>query len=330
MNNSAQGKNDNAARLLLEYYGYDSLSYFTLHHKKKFFFSSSGKSFLSYIILNKVALVSGDPIGPETDIHILLREFNYFVKGAKLSTCFVGVHEKSFIFLRSIKHQFVHVGEEAIIPLADYQKKSLKKRVRRAERHIDSMGIICKIYSRKELPSKYLNQIREVSREWLMFKGGKERGLSMTLGRIPNLEDKDCEFVIALKDEKVLSYLTFVPSYASKSLSLDTSRRKKDSPNGLSEFLIIKALEYYKAKNIKQISLNFATFYKHDYRHDNSLFKILKIWIYKSLSKFYKTNKLYTFNEKFLPQWESRYIAFEKRRYIPRYLLAIARTELNI
>ena len=322
--------NVNAARLLLEYYGYDSLSYFALNPKKKYFFSSSGRSFLSYTTLAGVALVSGDPIGLAEDVRALYEEFSFFTKGSKLSTCFIGIHEKSLPLLHSFHHKTIHAGDEAIVSLDEYNKNSLKKKVRRAESHISSLGIVCKIYSRKDLPLHYLEQIYAISQEWLQQKGGKEQGFSMTLGRIPDLVDKDCEFILAIKEDTILGYITFVPSYASKSRSLDLSRRRHNTPNGLTEFLLIKAFDYYKEKDIRQVSLNFATFYKHNYQHKYSLFKLLNLIAHKSLSKIYKTNNLYSFNEKFLPKWQSRYVAFEKTRFIPYYLFAIAKTELNI
>src|SRR5258708_11296639 len=133
--------NVNAARLLLEHYGYDTLSYFSLHDKKKYFFSSTGTSFLSYIIKKNVVLVSGDPIGPNEEIPMLLKEFQFFVKGAGMTTCFVGIHENSLPFLKNIHHNTLHVGDEAIVSLSTYNKQCLKKKVRRAEKHIVSLGI---------------------------------------------------------------------------------------------------------------------------------------------------------------------------------------------
>jgi lysylphosphatidylglycerol synthetase-like protein (DUF2156 family) len=320
----------NAAKILLEYYGHDSLSYFALNPKKKYFFSSSGKSFLSYAIVNKVALVSGDPIGPISDFNLLLNEFTFFVKGANLSSCFIGVQEKSLHLLQSFNLRAIQAGDEAVISLKNYKKDLLKKKVRRAESHINKLCITCEFYKRQDLPLPYLQKIEEISQEWLRTKGGKERGFSMTLGRIPGLTDADCEFVIALQGKDILGYLTFVPSYASQSLSLDTSRRKFDTPNGLMEFLLINAFDYYKKNAIKQISLNFATFHNHNAQYNHSLLKLSKKYVYKVLSILYKTDKLYSFNDKFLPEWNSRYVAFEKKRYIPQYLLAIAKTELNM
>ncbi|HWY80085.1 MAG TPA: phosphatidylglycerol lysyltransferase domain-containing protein [Candidatus Sulfotelmatobacter sp.] len=322
------GNNINAAQLLMENYGKDTLSYFALHEKKKFFFSSTGHSFLSYTIRGKIALVSGDPIGPITEISLLLKEFEYFIRGANLSSCFLVVNKETLQNLVELGHRQFHIGSEAIITLSNFEKSSLKKKVRRAERYILNQGIVCKIYKRKEIPLKYLNQLDSVAKEWIQYKGGKEKRFTMTLGRIPSIVDRDCEIVLALQSEEVIGYLTFVPVYASKSLSLDATRRKKNAPNGLVEFLLIQSLEHFKKQGINTVSLNFATFHHQKKEMSEKPVKLLISLLYIILSRLYKTNNIYHFNNKFLPHWQERYVAFEKKRYLPSYLLAIAKVEL--
>src|SRR5579884_1176108 len=206
-----QTPNIDAAKLLLEYYGHDSLSYFSLNKKKKLFFSSTGKSFLSYAIYSKVAVVSANPIGPEDDVLNLVKEFRFFIKGAKLTSCFIGVDQNLIDRISPLGYKKIHIGEEAVLPMPTFQKSQLKKRVRRAERHIKELGINCQIYSRKEIPDIYLNQLEKVSNEWLDLKGKHHRGFSMTLGRIPEVYDDDCELILALKDDQVIGFLTLVP-----------------------------------------------------------------------------------------------------------------------
>lgn len=321
-------KNINAAQLLLEIYGKDSLSYFALHERKLFFFSSTGQSFLPYTVEGKIALVTGDPIGPASDISSLLKEFNYFVKGAGLTSCFLAVNYEILQNLSEIGHKYLHIGKEAIITLSSFDKNLLKKKVRRAERHILSQGIECRIYSRRDIPEQYLNQLPIIAEEWLKEKGGKEKRFTMTLGRIPMTTDPDCEIVLALQNDKVIGYLTFVPVYASKSLSLDASRKNRNVPNGLTEFLLIQSLEHFKKKGIKTVSLNFTTFQLSREDIQGSSYKFLLTHFYKFLSLIYNTNTLYKFNNKFSPSWKERYIVFEKKRYLPNYLFAIAKAEL--
>lgn len=321
-------KNINAAQVLLESYGKDSLSYFALHEKKHFFFSSTGQSFLSYTVFGRIALVSGDPIGPVSEIPLLLKEFSYFVKGAKLSSCFLAVNHQTLQSLSQMGHKHVHIGKEAIIHLSDFKKSLLKKKVRRAERYIQNLGIESRFYKRRDLPASFLSQLHSISAQWLSDKGGKEKRFTMTLGRIPSEMDPDCEIVLALQGEEVIGYLSFVPIYASKGLSLDAARKKKDVPNGLTEFLLLQSFEHFKLNGFEMVSLNFATFNYSTDAIQKSIRKFFITFVYKLLSRIALSNKLYAFNNKFLPQWQERYFVFEKKRYLPNYLFAIAKAEL--
>ena len=320
--------NTNAAQRLLKSYGKDSLSYFALHDNKKLFFSSTGNSFLSYIIKGRIAIVSGNPVGLSGELPLLLKEFEYFIKGANLTSCYIAINRDVLQHILKLGHQKLHIGNEAIVELSRYNKNFLKKKVRRAERYIFKQGISCHIYKRKDMPARFLNQMKAVNKEWINSKGGKEKRFTMTLGRIPTKSDQDCEVVLALKKEKVIGYLIFVPVYASQGLSLDAMRRKDDAPNGLTEFLLLQAFEYFQQHGVNTISLNFATFHHHMHDLQKSISKLFIAILYKFLTRVYKTKNVYNFNNKFLPNWQERYIAFEKKRYLPNYLFAISRVEL--
>lgn len=317
-----------AVRVLLKKYGYDSLSYFSLQDNRKYFFSSSGRSFLSYKIWKNVALISADPIGPIEETEKLLKEFIYFTKGAKLKTCFIGLAARNRMIVKKLQFKTVKVGEEAIMQLSYFNKQYLRKKVRRAEKYVQRLGITCLIFSRAQIPQQYLKQIEEISAEWLQQKGNKERGFSMSLGRIPSTLDADCEFILAIQENTVLGYLSMVPIYGRNSWSLDAMRKRKNTPNGLMEFLILQALDYYKQKKSEIVSLNFATFMNSQKEYGKIKRAFLSCF-FTPLSAWYKCRSLYAFNNKFLPQWQSRYIAVEGLRFIPLFIVAIAIAELG-
>ena len=147
----------------------------------------------------------------------------------------------------------------------------------------------------------------------------------MTLRRIPDVFDKDCQIVVAIKENVVIGYICFVPAYQTKILSLDQVRSKEQVPNGLNEFLIVKSAEYFKTKGIRKLSLNFATF------SNSALVQTSGVPIKKLLTgflaKIYQCQSLRCFNEKFYPSWESRYLAYPTLKHMPLYLLAILRAE---
>lgn len=310
---------------LLKIHGSDTLSYFHLQHERMYFFSPSGNSCLSYRIFGNIAIVSGDPVGPSDEIAPLLESFQQYLTTWKLLPFFVGMSKQHIELLKKSNMKISKIGEEAILSLATFDRKNLKKKVKRAARHISELGVEAFFFNSHNLPSDIRKQIEEVSREWIARRGGKEKGFSMTLKRLPEKEDKDCEFVVAVQDGKVLGYLYFVPVYGAKSLSLDHIRSKENVPNGLHEFLIVRAAEYFKENHIQKLSLNFATFANMVTTTKTKLH--LRKLFFSLCMKLYKCDSLRLFNEKFQPTWEDRYAAYSSLKYFPNYLRALISAE---
>ena len=63
-------------------YGADTLAPFSLRADKSYFFSGSDRAFVAYRVVNGVAIVSGDPIGPPEEIGELIERFVRFARSA--------------------------------------------------------------------------------------------------------------------------------------------------------------------------------------------------------------------------------------------------------
>lgn len=310
---------------ILKNYGKDTLSYFHLQDERRYFFSPSGRSFLSFKIFAKIAIVAADPVGESSELELLLNSFLQYTKAWKLIPCFVGLSSTYIHILQGKSLHITKIGEEAILSLSSFDRNNLKKKVKRAVRHIEESGIDIFSFSPQNLPLSLRIQIEEISKEWIRGKGGREKGFSMTLRRFPNEIDKDCKIIVAIKNEIVLGYLCFTPAYQAATVSLDHARRRKDAPNGLNEFLIVKSAEYFKDQRVKKVSLNFATF--SNILDKNSSRFAIKPHIFKFLEKVYGCSSLRSFNEKFSPTWQNRYMAYPTLKHIPLYMIAILRAE---
>ena len=58
----------------------------------------------------------------------------------------------------------------------------------------------------------------------------------------------------------VRGFLHFVPSYGREAVSLSFMRRDPETPNGLTEFLVARSIEAFRARGTEEVSLNFAAF----------------------------------------------------------------------
>jgi lysylphosphatidylglycerol synthetase-like protein (DUF2156 family) len=315
------------ARALVRRFGNDSLSYFALQDGRNYYFHESGEAFISYRLWGNVALVGGDPVGAPHLIEELVRSFLAFCGAGGLTPCFLGIGPASLPLYRSFGLKGLKIGEEAVIDLKEFDRNGLKRKVRRAARHSADLGITIATYRSREIPAGVRSQMQEISSRWVREKGGEEKGFSMTLGRLPKDADEDCEVVVAMHGAYVWGYLSMVPVYGADSWSLDAMRRRPESPNGLTEFMVIEACEMYRRRGFSAVSLNFATLSNSEDDIDSRALESTRRFLYEQLSGFYQLKSLYQFNSKFQPRWRSRYLAYADVLTFPKIALAVVQSE---
>ena len=107
-------------------------------------------------------------------------------------------------------------------------------------------------------------------------------------------------------------------------------QRDKDAEQGITELMIVDAVEYARENNITHISLNFAAF--------RSLFeRAEKISagpitrgtrnLIRFFSNWFQVESLYRFNAKFQPEWQTRYVLYPKASDLPKVAWAALRAE---
>lgn len=315
---------------LVRRYGTDTLSYFALQDGRSYFFDETGEAFLSYRLWGTVALVGGDPVGRADRIAPLIASFLDFARANGIDACFLGVAGTHAQAYRASGLRLLKIGEEALIDLCSFSEPGLKRKVRRAARHVRELGIEARRYRAAEVPAEIREQLEVISRQWVGAKGGCEQGFSMTLGRLPRPTDEECELIVAEENGHVWGYLSFVPACDGLVWSLDAMRRRPESPNGLVEFLVVSAARMYGEQGCRELSLNFATLSNSENDIDSRALDGARNFLWEHLSSVYQLKSLYQFNSKFQPVWRSRYLAYGDVLKIPKLALAIAQSEAPI
>ena len=98
-------------------------------------------------------------------------------------------------------------------------------------------------------------------------------------------------------------------------------RRDRETPNGLTEFLVARGLEQLRERGIEEASLNFAAFARFIHDPRGRLQQLLGRGLLLADSVF-QIERLYRFNAKFFPRWEPRYLLYERALGLPRVGLA--------
>jgi lysyl-tRNA synthetase, class II len=118
-------------------------------------------------------------------------------------------------------------------------------------------------------------------------------------------------------DDAIRGVLHFVPCYGRPAVSLSFMRRDPTTPNGLTEFLVVQAIELLRERGLEELSLNFAAFAKWMHSPEKRLERVLGKLIALG-NPYFQIESLYRFNAKFFPRWEPRYLVYQGALGLPR------------
>ena len=263
----------------------------------------------------------------------MVDEFQEFCHERGWKLAFLAVREADMPMYAERGMRSVYLGDEAIIRCDQIDihgpgMKKLRGAVSRVARDHSFQ-----ILREPEVPPAVIDELNAISEHWR----GKEpeRGFTMALSQ--DVTGENDEMVIALARDtagRVAGFLRLVPCFgAEPGYSLDLMRREPSAPNGITEFLIVRAAEELGRAGVMRLSMNFAAWGRL-FNADADLGpgdRALK-WVVAKLNPFFQIKSLYDFNEKFQPEWLPRSMVFEEAVDLPRVGILYAGVEgfLNV
>ena len=317
-------------RELLDRYGdADSLGYFALRSDKSLMWASSGRAAVAYRVINGVSLVAGDPIGDRSAWPDAI--------GAWLADCSRHGWTPAVLACGNAGGQayrrsgldVIELGDEAIVDVAVFSLQGRPMRgVRQAVNRMRRAGYTCTVIRQRGLPA---DALAEAARAADAFREGPvERGFSMALSRFGDPRDGDCLLVLCRdRGGRLRGLLQFVP-WGADGLSLDLMRGDRTADNGLTELMVVSAVEAAPTLGVRRISLNFAVLRSVFARAEElGAGPVLRIWhrILRAASCLWQIESLYRANAKYLPVWQPRYLCFPTARDLPRIAVAVLSAE---
>ncbi len=314
------------AATIVRAHGRDTLSYFKLREDLARHFSADGTAFVAYRVEHGTLVLAGDPVGPPEALPGLLADVCRFADARGLKVGAVGAGDEFASLSQDAGLRRFYVGDEAIVETASFslEGKPIKK-VRQATHRLRKAGYTVDAHRLDELSPAEFAQLEALSDRWR--DGAPERGFSMAMDSLRNPMAAETLVVVAYDaDGAPRGFLHFVPSFGRPALSLSLMRRDRDTPNGLIDFLIVRAIELARDRGIAEVSLNFAAFarllHSPSSRRDRLLGRLIRV-----ANPYFQIESLYSFNAKFMPRWEPRYLLYDGALGLPRTALAVLRTE---
>jgi lysyl-tRNA synthetase class 2 len=297
------------AEALVHEHGSDSLAYFALRRDKSAFFSASGRSFLAYRVVAGTAIVTGDPIGEPAERLELLAEFRRVAHAKAWRVALAGASAELLPEYAELGFKSIYLGDEAFVRPGRFSLEGRPiRKVRQSVTRLAKAGYHVELLAPDDVPPELRAELREVSEEW---RGSwPERGFTMAMDALFAYPDTMIAIARAA-DGRVGGFLQLVPAPACGGYSLASMRRRRDTPNGLMEFLIVETIAWARERGVSEVSLNFAVFAEYLRGHG-----VLRTVLLK-LDRLFQLERLHSFNRKFFPEWRRRYFCFERWSDLP-------------
>ena len=305
------------AAALVRRHGTDTLSAFKLRDDLVRRWSPDGRTLAAYRIHAGALLLAGDPIGPSDTYEAMVREMRAYAHDHGLVLGAVGASETFAAAARNAGMRHLYLGDEAILPtgemdLSGGSRKSLRKAVNRVARN----GYEAELVTVADLPPATLAELEDVSACWR--DGAPERGFSMAHHTL--VDDLLPEALVLIArdgDGAIQGFLHFLPVFGASVVSLGFMRRRRDTPNGVTEFMVVNAARLLGERGIDEFSLNFVAHgrWLRDPANpiEGGLAKVLRV-----ADRWFQIERLLRFNQKFEPRWQPRHLLFERATDLPR------------
>lgn len=309
---------------LIRRYGESSISYFALTSDKSYFFTTSGKGVVSYVLVGSVAVVAGDPLGPPEEITQAIEQFLAFCQKQDWRVVFWQVREQLSACYQAAGLHLLKIGEDAVLsPQTFTLAGKAMANVRTSARRAEKAGIQVVFWRGSVQDAEQRTQMEQISRTWLARKGGKEMGFSM--GRFDALGEQESLFALAVDTtNQVHAFVTFVPIYGRHGWALDLMRRSEQACPGVMECLLVQTIAHIRIQGAKMISLGLAPLNDNNASEQTLLGKGFDA-LAQNTGHLGKQQALCAFKKKFQPCWESRYLAYSSTLTLPKVGLALYR-----
>lgn len=284
-----------------------SHGFLALVQDKSLLFNEDNDAFLMYARAGHCWVVMGDPIGNPDKFDDLLWQFRELCDAYDGWPVFYQVTQRYLPHFLEQGLSLYKLGEEAIVPLAEFDLQSSKYRSLR-QSHAKALreGLRFKIIEASEVKA-LLPTLEVISSSWLKAKQGREKGFSVGYFSAAYL----CATPMALVylNDELVAFSNVWASAAKIEFSVDLMRYEPSlSGSNIMDFLFTELLQWGKQQGYQLFNLGMAPMSGLTDRALVPFWTKLAKTVYKKGNKFYNFQGLRRYKDKFNPRWEAKYL----------------------
>jgi glycosyltransferase 2 family protein len=278
---------------------------------KKFLFSKSGKSFITYGIKGRTWVAMGGPIGRKDEALALVQAFLAKAQEARAHVSIYGVGPLFTDLARALDFKMLKTGERAILNLETFSMDGKIRQVSRTHRnrHI-KQGFTFGVEGAGAVRAN-LARLRTISDQWLAYQTGGEKAFGLGsfdvhyIDRLPLATVRD-------KEGLIVAFATLWPTADKSRLGVDLMRYGDDGPNGVMDYLFAEMFLWAKAQGYKAFDLNTSPASGVTPNWQAPILTTLARLAYKYGENIYNFQGVRRFKSKFHPDWEDVFMASPK------------------
>jgi len=289
----------------------DTLDPFALRRDKRYVFSPDGRAAVAYRYLNGVGLASGDPVGDPASFDAAVAAFVDLCERSGWRPAVYGARVDRIPLYERAGLKSIYIGDEAIIDVPSFSLEGRKMRnVRQSVAHSVRAGVTTEVHREGQLDPTLKRALIGISDRHLA--GQPERGFSMGLDGVLTGRDPETVLIVCRDHTRApIAFQRYVPCKAGGGLSLDAMRRDTGVPGGVNEQMIVDIVEWARAHEVLEVSLNFAAFRNMlEKGADMGKLESVAAWMIRKLPSYIQIDTLRKFNKKFRPRWVPRYAIY--------------------
>lgn len=276
----------------LKQYGRGSLAYSSLQAGMQYYMNDK-LGYCAYVPLSDSedsVCVLADPICSKENLRAFLDAFLL----EKKDPIFLHASHDTAEILNERGFSVNELGVETIIEIQKFTLSGNKRQaLRQARNNAKRDNLVCRevLSSDPEMRKAF----RKISEEWMKHKVMNDSEMQFIVRPIVYVDEIDVRKFVALKDDTVVGFIIFDPIYENgkvKGYIANHLRSNLDRSYSVVDFILLEALDIFKAEGKEELSLGLSPLAKVD---DSEEFRHSKLLTAHFKYSFEKANFLYNF-----------------------------------
>lgn len=301
-------------RSVINQFGGNEVSHLAfLGDKQAYFYQAEGADQLFILFRQKAdkLLVMGEPIGNQDYVRPALQAFMHDANQVGLRPVFYEISESLTLQLHEMGFDFIKVGEEGHVALANF---SLAGKAHRGERALINKfkreGYQFALLQPPLSDEQFL-ELQAISNSWLNDE--TEKGFSMGFFDRDYLNEAP---VAVMKNAagQLVAFANLMPTGDHRMTSIDLMRASRDAPSGIMDGLFVYLFETCREEGYLSFNLGMAPLANVGVSEFSFVEERAAHLIYQYGSNFYSFQGLRAYKEKYVTSWEPKYLAYRRRQ----------------